>query len=237
MALATESIAGRSLGALRRRLLLESLALAVSPVGFGLTFGLAAKAAGLTLGASLAMSAFVMAGAAQFSSLILLVQGTHWAVIVGLTAMINLRNLVFAAALAPWLTKTSLRQRAAMAQILADETFALALAHFRRVGRVDIGGYWITGVTSVGWVLATGVGYMAASLVPDPSVLGLDAVFPSAMACLTILLIDAKSAALTTTFAAAAGVALGLLLPPGLPVVAAALVAVLLTPVAKRLAG
>jgi branched chain amino acid efflux pump len=218
-----ESPPNAAIGALRRRLLVESLAMAVSPAAFGLTFGLTAQQTGLSFGESVAMSALVLAGAAQFSALGLLTQGVAWPAIAGLTAMINLRNVLYSASLAPWLLGVSRRRRAAMAHILADETFALSMAHFRRVGRADPDGYWITGLTSVSWVAATGVGFLGAGLVPDPTHLGLDAVFPAAMAGLAVVLADSAPARRAATVAAGAAVGLGLVLPLGPPVVAAAI--------------
>ena len=51
----------------------------------------------------------------------------------GLTGFLNARHLLYAAALAPYVADRPRWLRAGMAQVLTDEAFALAIAHFRRV--------------------------------------------------------------------------------------------------------
>ena len=52
-----------------------------------------------------------------------------------------------------------------MAHVLTDEAFALSAAHFQRIGRVDIPGYWIAAVLLVfiPWNLAAIAGVLLAS--------------------------------------------------------------------------
>jgi predicted branched-subunit amino acid permease len=130
------------------------------------------------------MSTLVFAGAAQFAAVGALTQGVGWPAIVLLTAFLNARHLLYSAALAPWLTRTPRRVRGAMAYLLTDEAFALGIAHFRRVGEADRWGYWYGAVvtTFIPWNLATIGGVLLGGAVPDPAKLGLDVVFPAAMA-------------------------------------------------------
>ena len=124
----------------RRRLLFDTLGIAVSAGGFGLVYGLAAHAAGLSVIEVAAMSALVFAGGAQFAALAYIAAGAPWAAVVFLTAFINSRHLLYGAALAPYLANTSVGLRAAMPHVLNDETFAIAVSHFRRIGRADMTG-------------------------------------------------------------------------------------------------
>ena len=75
-----------------------------------------------------------------------------------------------------------------MAHVLTDEAFALSLVHFRRLGFADRRGYWLAAIGGVfiPWNLATLVGVLGGQVVPDPRVLGLDIVFPAAMAGLAV---------------------------------------------------
>jgi hypothetical protein len=118
---------------LRRRLAFESLGISLSAGAFGLVYGLAARNAGFSLIEAMAMSVFVIAGAAQFAAVGLVAQAVPWPAIVLLTALLNARHLLYSAALAPWVAGRRNLERAAMAHVLTDETFALSLAHFQRV--------------------------------------------------------------------------------------------------------
>ena len=78
-----------------------------------------------------------------------------------------------------------------------------------------------------GWLGGTVIGAVAGSAIGDPSELGLDAMFPAFFLALLVEELKASRRALAV---AAGGGALALaltpLLPPGLPIVAAALAAV-----------
>ena len=65
-------------GAARRRLILDAAGLSVSAIAFGLVYGLAARTADFSLIEMLAMSAFVLAGAAQFAAIGLVAGGVPW---------------------------------------------------------------------------------------------------------------------------------------------------------------
>ena len=56
--------------------------------------------------------------------------------------LLNARHLLYSAALAPWFAGVPFRARAVAAHLLTDESFALSIAHFRRLGRSDAWGYW-----------------------------------------------------------------------------------------------
>jgi predicted branched-subunit amino acid permease len=160
------------------------------------------------------MSVVVLAGASQFAALGLVAAGAPWPAIVLLTAFLNARHLLYSAALAPWLGWRPAAERAAMAHVVTDETFALCLAHFRRLGAVDVPGYWIAaGFVCLPWIAATGLGFLGGEQIPEPRLLGLDVVFPAAMAGLSALLVrdprDLAAALAGAAIAVAAGLAWG----------------------------
>jgi 4-azaleucine resistance transporter AzlC len=214
------------LRAARRRLLLDSAGIAASAVGFALVFGLAARNAGFSLLETSAMSVIGFAGAAQFAAVGYVAAGLPWLPIVVLTLFLNARHLLYSASLAPRLRHVPFLQRAAMAHVLTDEAFALAATHFHRVGRVDIPGYWIAGVLAVfiPWNLATIGGYLLGSAIPDPSSLGLDIVFPAAMAGLAVGLMTGRREVIAAGAGAAMGVLASLLLDPSVGIVIGGLV-------------
>jgi 4-azaleucine resistance transporter AzlC len=211
-----------SLAASRRQLLLDSLGIMVSASGFGLVYGLSARAAGFSPLEASAMSIIVFGGASQFVAVGYVLGGFSWVSIVLLTAFLNARHLLYAAALAPYLTDKPRPLRAVMAHLLTDEAFALAIAHFRRIGRADVRGYWLGAVVStfIPWNLATLVGVTIGGSIPDPARFGLDVIFPAAMGGLAVGLITGRRELIAAVAGAVVGVAIGLAWDPAAGIIA-----------------
>lgn len=206
----------------RRQLVLDSLGIMVSAGGFGLVYGLSAGEAGFSPLEAGAMSVFVFAGAAQFVAIGYVVGGVGWLAIVGLTAFLNARHLLYAAALAPYLANRPRWLRAAMAHLLTDEAFALAIAHFRRVGRGDVRGYFMGAIVStfIPWNLATLVGVTIGGSIPEPERFGLDVIFPAAMGGLAVGLLTGRREIVAAVAGAVLGVAIGLAWDPAAGIIA-----------------
>lgn len=200
----------------RRRLIQDSLGIMVSAGGFGLVYGLSARAAGFSPIEASAMSLIVFAGASQFVAVGYVLGGFSWVAVVLLTAFINARHFLYGAALAPYLADQPKVLRAAMAHVLTDEAFALAIAHFRRIGRADVRGYWIGAFLStfIPWNVATLVGVTIGGSIPDPSRLGLDVIFPAAMGGLAVGLITGRRELVAALAGAAIAVAISLAWDP-----------------------
>ncbi len=208
----------------RRRLAVDALGIALSAGAFGVVYGLAARSVGLSLAEALAMSTIVLAGASQFAALGLIAGGVAWPAILLLTFLINARHLLYSAALAPWFQRRSGAERAVSAHVLTDETFALSLAHFRGLGHFDRVGYWIIAAFDcLPWIGATLIGYLGGQALPDPANLGLDVVFPAAMAGLAVALIAGRREAAAALAAALIGVGVALLTQPQVGIVAGGL--------------
>src|SRR4029077_9610253 len=118
-----------SISASRRRLLKDSVGIMVSAGGFGLVYGLSARAAGFSPLEAGAMSLFVFAGASQFVAVGYVLGGFSWAAVLVLATFLNARHFLYGAALAPFLADVPRRQKFLMAHVLTDEAFALAIAH------------------------------------------------------------------------------------------------------------
>jgi 4-azaleucine resistance transporter AzlC len=209
------------LRAARRRLLLDTAGIAVSVAAFGLVFGLAAHNAGYSPIEASAMSVLCFAGASQFAAVGYVAAGLPWAPIVFLTFVLNARHLLYSASLAPRLRRIPFLRRAFMAHFLTDEAFALSAAHFHRIGRVDVPGYWIAAVVGVfiPWNLATIAGALLGSAIPDPTRFGLDIVFPAAMAGLAVGLTTGRRELAAAGAGAAIGVVLSLAIGPAVGIV------------------
>jgi len=168
------------------------------------------------------MSTIVFAGAAQFAAVGYVASGLAWPGIILLTALLNARHLLYSAALAPWLRDVPTARRAVMAHFLADESFALAISHFRRLGRGDERGYWFAAVvaTFIPWNLATLAGVILGAQIPDPARLGIDVIFPAAMIGLAVGLITGRRELVAAIVGAGIAVVVALATSPAIGIVA-----------------
>ena len=210
------------LAASRRQLILDSLGIMVSAGGFGLVYGLTAGEAGFSPIEAGAMSLFVFAGAAQFVAIGYVATGVGWAGILALTAFLQARHLLYAAALAPYVTGTPRWVRAVMAHLLTDEAFALAIAHFRRIGRGDVRGYFIGAIVStfIPWIATTLIGVTIGASIPAPERFGLDVIFPAAMGGLAVGLLTGRREVMAAVAGAAIAVAVALAWDPAAGIIA-----------------
>ena len=99
-------------------------------IPFGLLFGVLASEAGLGILHALGMSLTVVAGAAQFAALQLMVEKAPLALIVLSGLCVNLRMALYSASLAPFFGSAPLWQRAAIAYGLTDQTYGTAMQRF-----------------------------------------------------------------------------------------------------------
>ncbi len=194
----------------------------MSAIGFGFVYGLSAREAGFSVVEAMAMSVIVFAGAAQFAAVGYVASGLAWPGIILLTALLNARHLLYSAALAPWLRRSSFSHRAAMAHVLTDEAFALAISHFRRIGRSDERGYWFGAFIStfIPWNLATLAGVALGAQIPDPARLGIDVIFPAAMIGLAVGLITGRRELVAAIVGAGIAVVVALATSPAIGIVA-----------------
>ena len=172
------------------------------------------------------MSTIVFAGAAQFAAVGYVASGLAWPAIVLLTALLNARHLLYSAALRPWLRDVPLPRRAVMAHLLTDEAFALTVGHFRRIGRTDEWGYWIAAIAStfIPWNLATLAGVLLGAQIPDPTVFGIDIIFPAAMIGIAVGLITGRRELVAALVGAVVGVAAALVTSGAVGIVVGGLV-------------
>ena len=206
----------------RVQLLKDSLGIMVSAGGFGLVYGITAQTAGFSPLEASTMSVLVFAGASQFVAIGYVAGGFSWLAIVGLTAFLNARHVLYAAALAPYVADRPRWLRALMAHAMTDEAFALAMAHFRRIGRGDVPGYWIGAFVStfIPWNVATIIGVTIGGSIPDPARFGLDVIFPAAMGGLAVGLITGRRELVAAVTGAVIAVAVALAWDPSAGIIA-----------------
>ncbi len=97
---------------------------------FGLIYGALALQAGIPPAPALAMSSIVFAGSAQFVATQLIAAGASVGLLLLTTFVVNLRHLLYSASLAPYLRPLRPAWKAALAYLLTDEAYAVAITHY-----------------------------------------------------------------------------------------------------------
>jgi predicted branched-subunit amino acid permease len=211
----------------RAVVLREAFGVGVAVGTLGVSFGALATASGLTIAQACALSILAFTGGSQFAFIGVLAAGGAAFSAVTTALLLGVRNSLYGIRLAhdlgvrrPWW------RRALAAQLVIDETTAVAIAHEddRRAFRL---GFWATGAAVfIIWNAFTLLGAVLGQRVSDPAVWGLDAAVPAAfLALLWPRLQDRRTAQVALGAAIVALVAVPFV-PAGAPVLLAGLVAV-----------
>ncbi len=159
----------------------DTLPLIVGAIPFGIIFGTLAVGSGLSVAATLGMSAFVFAGSAQFIAVGLVAAGTGWPLIVLTTFVVNLRHALYSATLAPFVSKLPQRWQIPLAFWLTDETFAVVAEKCTRFNPSPETRWYYLGsalAMYLNWQLCTFLGVTAGQMLPDATSWGLDFAMP-----------------------------------------------------------
>jgi 4-azaleucine resistance transporter AzlC len=190
---------------------------------FGVTFGAVSGTAGLSVTQAVTMSAVMFTGASQFASVGILAAGG--APLAGLSAalLLGLRNAFYGVPVTRILRPRGLR-RLWTAHFVIDESTAMAVAQpARRAGRYA---FWATGITLYAlWTLGTLAGALIGSGI-DTSALGLDAAAPAIFLALLWPQLSHDRARTVALGAVVVALGLGPVAPAGVPIIAAAGVAI-----------
>jgi 4-azaleucine resistance transporter AzlC len=194
------------------------LPIAIAVLAFGASFGILARDAGMGTVAPIVMSLTTFAGSAQFAVASVLESGGAVAAAIAAAVMLNLRYLAVGMSVAPSLQGGKLR-RLAVAQLAVDESWAVA----QRDGRVDRDRLIGAGVVLMtAWCGGTVLGVVGGGALGDPADYGLDAMFPALFLALLVGQLDGRRACVAALAGGLIALALTPLVPPGLPIVAAA---------------
>lgn len=209
----------------RRAAWRASLAVGAAVSAYGVSFGALAVASGLDIWQTCVLSLVMFSGGSQFALIGVLATGgvsAGPAAIAGAT-LLGLRNGLYAIRVSPIIGPGVLR-RAAAAHLTIDESTAVATAQptlaAQRVG------FWATGIIIyVGWNLMTLLGAILGDLLGDVRQYGLDAAAGAAFLGLVWPRLRALQPIAVAAGAAVVATVLLPVLPQGVPVLVAALVA------------
>ncbi|MEM9803880.1 MAG: AzlC family ABC transporter permease [Cyanobacteria bacterium P01_D01_bin.56] len=155
----------------------QTLPLIVGAIPFGIIFGTLAQSSGLSFGGAMGMSAIVFAGSSQFIALGLLSSGTPLGIIVLTTWVVNLRHLLYAVSLVPYVQHLSQAWKLPLGFWLTDENFMVAIQRYRQQDSSRYKHWFQLGsavAMYVNWQLSTLLGLTLGQSIPNAAAWGLD---------------------------------------------------------------
>lgn len=218
----------------RRRVLLDSLGVGLATGAYGISFGAISVASGLSVLQTCALSLLVFTGASQFALIGVIAAGGAPMSGAATALMLGTRNTLYGLKLTGLLRLSGWR-RILGAHLVIDESTAMSLKPRPSLARI---GFFATGLSVfVLWNLATFIGALAGQAIGDPTRYGLDAAVPAAFLALVWPRLTTTKTRVTSVLAGALALTLVPGTRPGLPIIAAAGVAVLAALLPERRAA
>ena len=141
----------------------------IGNIPFGLITGAASAAAGMDPWLAMGMSIIVFAGAAQLAAIALMAQQAPAFVVVLTVLVINLRMVMYSAAIAPFFRHTSGARKWLFSYLMTDHAFALMTTKFDKGSHPPNFDAYYFGATSGMWCFwqaSVAVGVFAGAMVP-----------------------------------------------------------------------
>lgn len=203
-----------------------SVAVGVPVAAYGVSFGALSVTAGLDIWQTCVLSLLMFSGGSQFALIGVLASGGTSAGLAAIAsaALLGTRNGLYALRVAPLIGGRWPRKLLA-GHWTIDETTAVATAQ-PTLEAQRVGFWWTGAIIYVGWNLTTLIGALLGDLIGDVSAYGLDAAAAAAFLGLLWPRLRQLQPIVVAVGAAVVATLLVPVLPPGVPVLAAALVAV-----------
>jgi len=213
----------------RAAVLRQALSIGVATGAYGISFGALAVAGGLTVPQACVLSLAMFTGGSQFAFVGVVAAAGSAGAAVATAALLGARNGFYGLQMARILRPRGSR-RLLTAHVTIDETTAVGSAQAAvHPDRPDLArvGFWATALAVFAlWNAATLLGALVGNALGDPRRYGLDAAAAAAFLALLWPRLATGSTRLVAAGAVLVASVLVPLLPPGMPVLAAALVAV-----------
>jgi predicted branched-subunit amino acid permease len=209
-----------------RRAWRQALGVALATSVYGVSFGALAVTTGLDVWQTCVLSLVMFTGGSQFAFVGVLGAGGLAAAPAGIAsaALLGVRNVAYGMRMSPVIGPGPLR-RAGAAHFTIDESTAVSLA--QTTPRARTLGFWLTGLgIYAGWNATTLIGALLGDVLGDPRAYGLDAAAAAAFLALLWPRLRGRQAIAVGVAAAAVATVLTPGLMPGMPVLIAAVVAI-----------
>lgn len=205
----------------------QGVSVALATSAYGVSFGALSVTAGLDVWQTCILSLVMFTGGSQFAFVGVISAGGLAAIpaAVASAALLGVRNVAYGIRMSTLLPPGRLT-RIVAPQFTIDESTAVALA--QRTPRARTVGFWVTGIgIYVGWNLSTLIGALLGDVLGDPRAYGLDAAAAAAFLALLWPRLRGRQPIVVGIAAAVVATVLTPSLMPGLPVLIAAVVAIL----------
>ena len=210
----------------------DSLAVGLATGAYGVGFGAVSVASGLSVAQTCVLSLVMFTGASQFALAGVVAAGGAPLSGAATALLLGTRNTLYGLRMGPLLQWRGWR-RAAAAHVLIDESTAMSVS--RGTTEATRLGFLTTGVSVfVLWNIATAIGAVAGEAVGDPRTYGLDAAVGAAFLALLWPRLKDRRNVVVAALAAAVALSMVPLTAPGVPVLAAGGVALLVGVLARR---
>lgn len=209
-----------------RRAWRDGLGVALATSAYGISFGALSVASGLDLWQTCVLSLLMFTGGSQFAFVGVLGAGGIAAApsAIASASLLGVRNIAYGIRMAP-VVGGGFWRGAAAAHFTIDESTAVSLA--QRTPRARSVGFWVTGIgIYIGWNISTLAGALLGDVLGDPKTYGLDAAAAAAFLALLWPRLRRRQPIVVGIAAAAVATVLTPVMMPGLPVLIAALVAI-----------
>jgi len=145
-----------------------ALPILLGVIPFAMISGVAAVGVGLSPFDSFGMSVIVFAGASQLAVFQLIKNGSPWIIMLLTAWIINLRFIMYSAALAPSLQKLSNAKKSLLAYMLSDQAFGLSTGYFARHTDIDQRWFYFGAALTVWitWQISAVAGSLLGTLIP-----------------------------------------------------------------------
>lgn len=202
----------------------QSVSVGLATGTYGVSFGALSVASGLSIAQTMCLSLLLFSGGSQFALVGILGAGGSGIAAVASSTLLGVRNGLYAIRVSTFLGASGIRRLAA-AHLTIDESTAVSIAQERpRTQRL---GFWLTGaLVFVGWNATTAAGALIGDALGDPRAYGFDAAAAAAFLALLWPRLRSRDAAAVGVAAAMLAAGMSPLAPPGIPVLVAALAAV-----------
>ncbi|WP_053206766.1 AzlC family ABC transporter permease [Jiangella muralis] len=205
----------------------DAAGIAAYAAAFGASFGAVSVASGLSVWQTMVLSLVMFSGASQFALVGVIGAGGAGLAAVPTALLLGVRNAFYGVPLTRILGRRSLTgpRRLATAHLVIDETTAMAVGREGRAAQRYA--FWATGVLLfLLWNAGTLAGALGGSAIGEPETLGLDAMIPAAFLALLWPRLRTTEGRWVAAGGALVATALIPLVPAGVPVLAAAPIAV-----------
>lgn len=204
----------------------DSLSVSLTVGAYGVAFGAAAVANGFSVLQSCLLSLLTFSGASQFAVVGVLGAGGSAISAIATASLLGVRNGLYGVIMAPRLRVQGLK-RIIAAQITIDESTGVALGAEKRSESAMRQGFWLTGFgVFIFWNIFTLAGALGAQAMGDTRAWGLDAAVPAAFLGLLWPRLENNRDRVLAVVSLVFALAMTPLLPPGLPIIATAFIAI-----------